>query len=117
MHRKRGYELLILITYIAMALVCLYLNFFTKTQAGNFTNLIVNILMFVIVAAILFFSTMGSLLPTARITSDLIRVTDKIEDDAKHTHRFLWEKYTRKSFFMTECLQDSIRIINMSLRG
>lgn len=93
MHRKRGYELLILITYIAMALVCLYLNFFTKTQAGDFTNLIVNILMFVIVAAILFFSTMGSLLPTARITSDLIRVTDKIEDDAKHTHRFLWEKY------------------------
>lgn len=107
MRKKRGYELLIWITYIAMAAVCIYLNFFTVSQAGNITNVIVNIAMFVIVAVILFFCTSGSLLPTAHITADLIRVTDKIENDAKHTHRFLWEKYNEEK---EELFQDRILV-------
>ncbi len=105
MGRKRGYEVLILITYIAMVLVCVYLNFFTKTQAGNLTNLIVNIAMFVIVGFILLFSVTGSLLPVSRITADLIKVTRKIENDAMHTHRFLWEKYNEDK---EELFQDRI---------
>ena len=91
--RKRGYELLLFITYIAMAAVCVYLNFFTKTQAGNMTNIIVNIVMFAVVALILFTTSAGSLLPASRMTADLIKVTGKIENDAKNSHRFLWEKY------------------------
>lgn len=93
MSKKRGYELLLLITYIAMAVVCIYLNFFTVLQAGGITNVLVNIAMFIIVGLILIFSTGGSLRPAARMTADLIRVTEKIEDDARHTHKFLWEKY------------------------
>ncbi|MBQ9444682.1 MAG: MotA/TolQ/ExbB proton channel family protein [Lachnospiraceae bacterium] len=96
MLRKRGYEFLLLITYVAMAAVCVYLQFFTKAQAGNITNLIVNIAMFVIVAVILFFSVAGSLLPTSHVTADLIRVTEKIENDARNSHRFLWEKYAEE---------------------
>lgn len=91
--RKRGYELLLFITFIAMAAVFVYLNFFTDTQAGDITNIIVNLVMFVLVAIILLSAALGSLLPTARMTADLIRVTDKIEDDARNSHRFLWEKY------------------------
>ena len=80
MSKKRGYELLLLITYIAMAVVCIYLNFFTVLQAGGITNVLVNIAMFIIVGLILIFSTGGSLRPAARMTADLIRVTEKIED-------------------------------------
>ena len=94
MRRMKGYEVLILITYIAMAAVCVYLNLFSKNQAGDMANVIVNIAMFVIVGFILSFSVSGSLFPTARLTGDLRRVTEKIEDDAKHSHRFLWEKYS-----------------------
>ncbi len=105
MSRKRGYEILLWITYFAMAAVCIYLNFFTVGQAGNITNLIVNVLMFVIVAVILFSCSGGSLRPVSRMTADLIRVTEKIENDAKHTHKFLWEKYNEDK---EELFQDRI---------
>ncbi|MBQ9333646.1 MAG: MotA/TolQ/ExbB proton channel family protein [Lachnospiraceae bacterium] len=91
--RKRGYEVLLLITYIAMAAVFVYLNFFTKTQAGDLTNIIVNLVMFVLVAMILFSACVKGLLPASRMTADLIMVTMKIENDARNSHRFLWEKY------------------------
>ncbi|MBQ4482400.1 MAG: MotA/TolQ/ExbB proton channel family protein [Lachnospiraceae bacterium] len=93
MTRRKGYEFYLLLTYIAMAAVCIYLNFFTVAQAGNIANIVVNIAMFVIVAMILFFSVTTSLGPVAGIAGDLRRVTKKIEDDAKHTRSFLWEKY------------------------
>ena len=91
--RKRGYEVLLLITYIAMAGVFVYLNFFTNTQAGDLTNIIVNLVMFILVALILISSCIMGLIPASRMTADLIQVTDKIEDDARNSHRFLWEKY------------------------
>ena len=91
--RKRGYEVLLLITYIAMAAVFVYLNFFTKTQAGDLTNIIVNLVMFVLVAMILFSACVKGLLPASRMTADLIQVTTRIENDARNSHRFLWEKY------------------------
>ena len=91
--RKRGYEILLLITYVAMAAVFVYLNFFTSTQAGDLTNIIVNLVMFVLVALILLSSCIKGLFPASRMTADLILVTDKIEDDARNSHRFLWEKY------------------------
>lgn len=93
MRRAKGYELLILITYIALAAVCIYLNLFSTGQTGDMTNIIVNVLMFVIVGIILLFSVTGSLRPTSRLAGDLREVTDKIENDAKHSHRYLWEKY------------------------
>ncbi len=91
--KKRGYEIILFITYVAMAATCMYLNFFTVTQRGNVANLIVNAAMFVIVGVILISAVMRNLLPASAMTADLIRVTEKIENDAKNSHRFLWEQY------------------------
>ncbi len=93
MRHTKGYEALIFLTYIALAAVCVYLNFFSKGQAGSLTNTVVSVAMFVIVGYILLKTVAGSLRPVSRLAKDLRRVTDKIEDDAKHSHRFLWEKY------------------------
>ena len=95
MSRKRGYEILILLTYIAMSGVCVYLQFFSRNQAGSLANLIVNITMLVLVGAILTSCTFSSLLPIASITSDLIAVTEKIEEDAMHSHEYLYAKYSK----------------------
>ncbi len=105
MHHTKGYEILILLTYIIMALVCIYMNLFSRGQTGNLTNMIVNIVMFVIVGVILFISVTGSLRPVSRLAADLRGVTDKIENDAKHSHRFLWEKYRDEK---EELFRDSI---------
>ena len=91
--RKRGYEVLLLITYFAMFAVFVYLNFFTDTQAGDLTNIIVNLVMFILVAVILLSACVKGLIPASRMTADLIMVTMRIENDARNSHRFLWEKY------------------------
>ena len=96
MNRNKGYEILILITYIAMSGVCVYLQFFSKKQAGSLENLIVNITMLVLVGAILTACVIGSLLPMASVTSDILRVTDKIEEDAKNAHDYLSVRYDRE---------------------
>ena len=88
---KKGYEALIVITYIAMAVVCVCLNLFGKST--DLPNIIINGVMFVIVGLVFIVSITGSLTPIAGITADLINVSEKIEEDAKHSHRFLWEKY------------------------
>jgi uncharacterized protein YjgD (DUF1641 family) len=96
MGRKRGYEILILLTYIAMSGVCIYLQFFSENQSGSLYNLIVNVTMLVIVGAILTSSCFGALLPVSSITADLIRVTEKIDEDAKNSHDYLWGKYVKE---------------------
>ncbi|SFC86886.1 MotA/TolQ/ExbB proton channel family protein [Butyrivibrio sp. YAB3001] len=95
MGRTRKYEILILLTYIAMSGVCVYLQFFSKNQAGSLANLIVNITMLVLVGAILTSCAFSALLPTMSITSDLSRVTAKIEEDALHAHEYLWAIYNK----------------------
>ncbi|MCR5773884.1 MAG: MotA/TolQ/ExbB proton channel family protein [Lachnospiraceae bacterium] len=107
MRKTKRYETILFVTYFAMLAVFAYLNFFTVGQAGGITNLIVNIAMFFIVGVILLLSMKGSLFPTAGITRDLRAVTEKIEDDAKHTHRFLWEKYSEEK---EELFKDSILV-------
>ncbi|RKM55992.1 hypothetical protein D6855_15285 [Butyrivibrio sp. CB08] len=102
MSRKRGYELLILITYIAMSAVCIYLQFFSKSQAGGLSNLIVNVTMLVIAGIIFASCVFGSLLPTSSMTADLIEVAERIEDDAKNAHDFLWDQYLKNKDDMFE---------------
>ena len=91
--RSPKYEFLIVLTYIAMALVCVSLNIFRIGQAGSLENIIVNAVMFIIVGIIFSACIAGSLAPAADISRDLRRVSLRIEEDAKHTHKFLWEKY------------------------
>lgn len=103
---KKGYEALIVITYIAMAVVCVCLNLFGKNIA--LPNIIINGAMFVIVGIVFIVSITGSLVPVAGITADLITVSDRIEEDAKHSHRFLWEKYRedKDELFRDRILRD-----------
>ena len=93
MSRKRGYEILILLTYLAMSAVCIYLQFFSKNQAGGLENLIVNVTMLVIAGIIFASCVFGSLLPTASMTADLIEVAQRFEEDAKTSHNYLWDQY------------------------
>lgn len=109
MGRKRGYEILILLTYIAMSGVCIYLQFFSENQTGSLSNLIVNVTMLVLVGAILTSSCFGGLLPVASITADLIRVTEKIDEDAKNSHDYLWTKYGKEK---EELFRDK-RLVNL----
>ncbi len=103
---KKGYEALIVITYIAMAVVCVCLNLFGRNIA--LPNIIINGAMFVIVGIVFIVSITGSLIPVAGITADLITVSDRIEEDAKHSHRFLWEKYRedKDELFRDRILRD-----------
>ncbi len=93
MSRKRGYEILILITYLAMSAVCIYLQFFSKNQSGGLENLIVNVTMLVIAGMIFASCVFGSLLPTAAMTYDLIEAAQRFEEDAKTSHSYLWDQY------------------------
>ncbi len=95
MSRKRGYEILILLTYIAMGAVCIYLQFFSASQSGSLSNLIVNVTMLVISGIILATCTLGSLIPTSSVTADLIEVAERIEEDAKTSRGYLWDKYMK----------------------
>jgi hypothetical protein len=95
MSRKRGYEVLILLTYIAMSAVCIYLQFFSTGQQGSLANLIVNVTMLVISGIILAVSTLGGLLPASSMTADLITVSERIEEDAKTARGYLWDKYIK----------------------
>ncbi len=102
MSRKRGYEILILITYIAMSAVCIYLQFFSQNQAGSLSNLIVNVTMLVLAGIIFASCVFGSLLPTASMTADLIEVAERFEEDAKTAHEYLWDKYIKDKDDMFE---------------
>lgn len=93
MRKGRLYGIWLLITYLVMAGICVYLNLFSAGQAGGIANLIVNIAMFVIVGVILLTCYIGSFRPTMAIIKELKQVNFRIEDDARHTHKFLWEKY------------------------
>ena len=95
MSYKRGYEVLILLTYIAMGAVCVYLQFFSVGQSGSLSNLIVNVVMLVISGIILAACTIGGLLPASSMTADLLFVSEKIEEDAKTSHGYLWDKYSK----------------------
>lgn len=95
MSKKRGYEILILITYLAMSAVCIYLQFFSQNQSGGLENLIVNVTMLVIAGVIFASCVFGSLIPTALVTSDLIEAGQRFEEDAKTAHNYLWDEYIK----------------------
>lgn len=111
MRNTRAYGIWILITYIMMAGVCVYLNLFSAGQSGGLSNLIVNIAMFIIVGVILITCYFGSFRPTLAIVKELEFVTGKIEDDAKHTHGFLWERYReeKEELFREEVLREEFK--------
>ncbi len=102
---RRGYETLIIITYFVMLAVFVCLNLFSKGGAMDVRNIIVNGALFVIAGMIFFVCITGSLMPVAAISRDLSRVSAKVEEDAKHSHKYLWEKYRQEN---TELFRDKI---------
>ncbi|MBR2185853.1 MAG: MotA/TolQ/ExbB proton channel family protein [Lachnospiraceae bacterium] len=108
---RKGFETIILLTYFAMLGVCLFFNLFSKGQAAGIENLIVNIVMFVIVGIIFIVCITGSLWPAANITWDLNRVSAKIEDDARHTRKFLWDRYNdeKEELFRDRILSEQFK--------
>ncbi|MBR4719032.1 MAG: MotA/TolQ/ExbB proton channel family protein [Lachnospiraceae bacterium] len=111
MRNGRAYGIWLLITYIVMAGICAYLNLFSTGQSGGLANLIVNIAMFIIVGVILLTCYIGSFRPTLAAVRELESVSEKIEDDAKHTHGFLWERYReeKEELFREETLREEFK--------
>ena len=107
MRNRKWYEWLLTITYIAMILLCLYLNLLSD-QKENIASIAVNIIMFIIVAIIFINCEKNSFFPTNSVIYDLRRVTAEIRRDAENSKGFLWNKYrkTKDAFFENDVLKE-----------
>lgn len=92
MNKRKWYEWVLTIVYIAMVLLCAYLNF-TPGHQESLATIVVNIVMFIIVAVIFLSADFGSFGPMNSMIKDLKMATAKIKTDALNTHSFLWEPY------------------------
>ncbi len=104
---RKGYEVIIIITYFVMLAVFLALNLLSSGRDMDLCNLIVNAALFLIAGCIFFTCITGSLIPVANMTAELKAVTKRIEEDAKHSHKYLWEKYKAEN---TELFRERILV-------
>lgn len=86
------------IVYGLMILLCVVLNLdmIKALIAGedvNITTLVVNAILFVIVAIVFLMADFGSFAPMNAIIRDLKNATEKIRSDAMNSRTFLWEPY------------------------
>ena len=77
MQRKKWYEWIMAVVFIAMVGLCIYLNLFS-VQGRDMSSIVVNSAMFFIVALILISCDKKAFTPINRIIYDLQRVTGKI---------------------------------------
>lgn len=110
MGNKKWYEWLLALVYVAMAGVFAYLNLFTD-QKEDLASIVVNIVMFVIVAVIFINCEKSSFSPTNNVITDLRRVTEIIRNDAMGSHEFLWKKYkdSKEELFENRVLKEQFR--------
>lgn len=110
MKNKKFYEWMLTIVYIAMVLLCIFLNYSTSYQ-GSLANIVVNVVMFVIVGIIFLSADTKCFGPMNNIIHDLNLATKKIKEDALNTHSFLWTPYQTNNveLFKTKTLQDILR--------
>ena len=98
MFRRKWYEWILTIVYGLMILLCVVLNLdmIKALIAGedvNITTLVVNAILFVIVAIVFLMADFGSFAPMNAIIRDLKNATEKIRSDAMNSRTFLWEPY------------------------
>ena len=107
MFKRKWYEWLLTIVYIAMVGLCVFLNF-SQGHKESLATIIVNIVMFIIVAIIFLSADFGSFAPMNAIISDLKQANEKIRKDAMNTHSYLWEPYKSNSveLFKTKKMQE-----------
>ncbi len=99
---RRWYEWLLTVTYVVMAVVCFYLNFYTL-ESGGVPNLIVSIIMLLIVLFVFIACEKTFFAPANRMIADLRRVTMRIRQDALSATELLWKRYrTQNEEFFTE---------------
>jgi len=96
MRNKRWYEWLLLIVYLAMVALCVFLNLFSG-QREELSNILVNAVMFVVVAIIFISCDVGCFAPMGDIVADLKDVTEKIRKDAMSSRDYLWKDYRGNS--------------------
>jgi len=92
MFRRKWYEWLLTLVFFAMVALCVYLNIMPDHRE-SMTTIIVNAVMFVIVAIIFLVAEIGSFGPMNAIIRELKAATEKIRSDALNAHSYLWEPY------------------------
>ncbi len=94
MLKRKWYEWILTIVFILMVLLCVYLN---KTALDNgigiTTALIINAVLFLIVAIVFLAADFGCFAPMNAVIKDLKNATEKIRSDAMNSHAYLWEPY------------------------
>lgn len=110
MKNRKGYDFLLTICYIAMVLLCVFLNY-TTSYRESIANIIVNAVMFIIVGIIFLNADSKCFKPMNSIIYDLHQATKKIKEDAMNTHSFLWTPYQTNNveLFQTTHLQELLR--------
>jgi len=94
MKNKKFYEWLLAVVFIVMVALCVVLNF-TSGQKEDMANIIVNGVLFLIVAVIFLSCDLNCFMPMGDIMADLDEATDKIRKDAMNSHEYLWEPYSK----------------------
>lgn len=92
MKGRKWYEWFLTIVYIAMLALCVYLNF-TPGHRESIATIVVNVIMFIIVAIIFLSADLGSFSQMNSMIKDLKNASEKIRKDAMNTHSYLWEPY------------------------
>lgn len=90
--KKRGYEILLPVTYAAMAALCVYLAAFAE-QRESTADIAVNVCMFIIVGIIWANCALRCFRPVNSMIDDLDRCTEKFRKDAAASKTFLWSRY------------------------
>ncbi len=94
MFKRKWYEWILTIVYFAMIALCVYLNYRPEVRGeANKTTIVINIVMFIIVAVVFLAADFGSFAPMNAIIKDLKNATGKIRSDALNAHSYLWEPY------------------------
>ncbi|MBE5876552.1 MAG: MotA/TolQ/ExbB proton channel family protein [Lachnospiraceae bacterium] len=86
---KRRQERLLIYVYIAMVMLCLYLNYWTMTDMAN---ILVNAGLFLVVG-IIFVHAFMCFRDVNRIMQSLDGVSRQIREDFDEEHVFLWKRY------------------------
>lgn len=117
MAKRKWYEWVLTIVYIAMVALCVYLNF-TPGHQESIATIVVNAVMFVIVGIIFINADIRSFAPMNAIIADIEEAREKIRKDAMNTHSYLWEPYQSgnvklfKNEKLAELFQDFIFELN-----
>ena len=92
MKETKWYEMINLVAYILMLIVCICLNMFSG-QELNIANIAVNAAMFIITAVIFIGCEVRCFGPAKKAAIELTDVAAKISKDARRTDELLWNSY------------------------